>query len=136
MSMAAWVFFPAASDLSMPRLRRMIRERIWRFSQKFLPALRRITNYDTLFLHFVNFLGRFWRIRRSCTGDVTPPFASIGSGYANRYAEFPQLAVKNESAGIPVENSEFSTFSTSFSTGVFHRDGELWIFIFGSHKTV
>ena len=37
-------------------------------------------------------------------------------------------------AGIPVENSEFSTLSTDFSTGVIHRRGRLWIFIFSSHN--
>ena len=35
---------------------------------------------------------------------------------------------------IPVDNSQFSTFSTGFSTGVIHRKWILWIFIFGSHK--
>ena len=39
-----------------------------------------------------------------------------------------------QSIGIPVDNSEFSTFSTGFSTGVIHRGIILWIFIFGSHK--
>ena len=47
---------------------------------------------------------------------------------------FPQEVWKMEREEIPVDNSEFSTFSTSFSTGVFHRGCELWIFIFGSHK--
>ena len=36
---------------------------------------------------------------------------------------------------IPVDNSEFSTFSTVFSTGVFHSSDGVWIFIFGSHKS-
>ena len=39
-----------------------------------------------------------------------------------------------ERGEIPVDNSEFSTFSTDFSTGVFHRGCGLWIFTFGSHK--
>lgn len=47
---------------------------------------------------------------------------------------FPQGERKNQRGRIPVENSEFSTFSTDFSTGVFHRQVELWIFNFGSHK--
>ncbi len=39
-----------------------------------------------------------------------------------------------ERSGIPVDNSKFSTFSTVFSTGVFHSRCGLWICIFGSHK--
>jgi len=27
---------------------------------------------------------------------------------------------------IPVDNMEFSTLSTVFSTGLFHREGSLW----------
>ena len=43
--------------------------------------------------------------------------------------------MEKKKGGIPVDNSKFSTFSTVLSTGVFHRKGSLWIFIFGSHKT-
>ena len=34
---------------------------------------------------------------------------------------FPQDDQETETGRIPVENSHFSTFSTAFSTGVFHR---------------
>ena len=44
--------------------------------------------------------------------------------------------MENQNGGIPVDNSQFSTFSTVLSTRVFHRGGDLWIFIFGSHKTM
>ena len=54
--------------------------------------------------------------------------------YANRYTKIPQPSQKFQSIGIPVDNSEFSTFSTGFSTGVIHSRIILWIFIFGSHK--
>jgi len=47
---------------------------------------------------------------------------------------FPQERPRRERSEIPVDNSQFSTFSTDFSTGVFHSPGGLWIFIFGSHK--
>jgi hypothetical protein len=44
--------------------------------------------------------------------------------YANRYPE----VLHRQSGWIPVENCEFSTFSTDFSTGVVHRRATLWIF--------
>ena len=47
---------------------------------------------------------------------------------------YPQEEASVQRAGIPVENSEFSTLSTDFSTGVIHRRGRLWIFIFSSHN--
>ena len=47
---------------------------------------------------------------------------------------FPQEGPELERGGIPVDKSQFSTFSTGFSTGVFHRGSSVWIFIFGSHK--
>ena len=47
---------------------------------------------------------------------------------------FPQERQDLERGEIPVDNSQFSTFSTVFSTGVFHRWGGVWIYIFGSHK--
>jgi len=34
---------------------------------------------------------------------------------------FPQGPGNRQRAGIPVENTHFSTFSTDFSTTVFHR---------------
>jgi len=34
---------------------------------------------------------------------------------------FPHAGPDFQRGGIPVENSYFSTFSTSFSTGLFHR---------------
>ena len=50
--------------------------------------------------------------------------------YAQVYADSPQAPVENQRDGIPVDNLEFSTFSTVFSTGVIHRACGLWIFIF------
>ena len=47
---------------------------------------------------------------------------------------FPQEEAERERSEIPVDNSQFSTLSTDFSTGVFHRGSGVWIFIFGSHK--
>ena len=55
--------------------------------------------------------------------------------YARRYAEIPQMCGNPLWRKIPVDNSKFSTFSTGLSTGVFHRDADVWIFIFRSHKT-
>lgn len=49
---------------------------------------------------------------------------------------FPQEKQKKKRAKNPVDNSEFSTISTGFSTGVFHRRGMLWICSFGSHKKI
>ena len=46
----------------------------------------------------------------------------------------PPLAVERQRSEIPVDNLEFSTLSTGFSTRVIHSYGMLWIFIFGSHK--
>lgn len=34
---------------------------------------------------------------------------------------FPQPGAARQKAGMPVDNLRFSTFSTVFSTGVFHR---------------
>ena len=39
------------------------------------------------------------------------------------------LPVENSKAEIAVENHNFSTFSTGFSTGVFHKETRLWICI-------
>ncbi|MDY6179267.1 MAG: hypothetical protein SPI15_00280 [Candidatus Faecousia sp.] len=39
---------------------------------------------------------------------------------------FPQPVRKSERSKIPVDNREFSTFSTGFSTGVFHSLFGLW----------
>ena len=47
---------------------------------------------------------------------------------------FPQAAEVFVNSEIPVDNWEFSTLSTDFSTGVFHRQRMLWIFKIGSHK--
>jgi len=38
-------------------------------------------------------------------------------------------ATNLQNPGIPVENHNFSTFSTGFSTRVFHRSPRLWICI-------
>jgi hypothetical protein len=54
--------------------------------------------------------------------------------YAPAYAKFSTAGPDVRGAKIPVENSHFSTFSTDFSTGVFHRAIMLWIFINGSHN--
>ena len=47
---------------------------------------------------------------------------------------FPQGAVCRPGSQIPVENCEFSTFSTAFSTGVFHSKWGLWICRTDLHK--
>jgi hypothetical protein len=39
-----------------------------------------------------------------------------------------------ERSGIPVDNPEFSTLSTSLSTGVIHMEQGLWIFNPDLHK--
>ena len=48
---------------------------------------------------------------------------------------FPQEGAYVERGRIPVDNSEFSTFSTAFSTRVFHSFGSMWIYRSGSHKS-
>jgi len=46
---------------------------------------------------------------------------------------FPHPAAGLQTNRIPVENSHFSTFSTAFSTGVFHSPGNenihFWVYI-------
>ena len=49
--------------------------------------------------------------------------------YALRYAFQGGEMWISEKDGIPVDNSEFSTLSTTLSTGVFHKRERLWIFI-------
>jgi len=51
--------------------------------------------------------------------------------YAKQYASEKQDWGRFQKSRIPVDNSEFSTLSTSLSTGVFHNDRRLWIFIAG-----
>ena len=48
----------------------------------------------------------------------------------------PQDVQGREESEIPVDNSEFSTFSTGFSTGVFHRVAEETVFIIDLHKKI
>ena len=67
-------------------------------------------------------------------GDVTCVSSTVGGCYAELYAVFPQAWSVFLNSEIPVDNWEFSTFSTDFSTRVFHRLAVLWIFIFGSHN--
>ena len=68
------------------------------------------------------------------SGDVTRPFPNFLRKYAKLYSAYPQDGDKFQRGEIPVDNSEFSTFSTGFSTTLIHRGCELWIFIFGSHN--
>ena len=68
------------------------------------------------------------------SGDVTCPSSTVGGCYAELYAVFPQACDVFVNSEIPVDNWEFSTFSTDFSTRVFHRLAVLWIFIIGSHN--
>ena len=67
-------------------------------------------------------------------GNVIHGAVMATGDYANPYAGIPQAVPVFQSIEIPVDNSEFSTFSTGFSTGVIHSRLLLWIFIFGSHK--
>ena len=67
-------------------------------------------------------------------GDVTCSQSTVPGRYAEPYAVFPQVQGIFLNSEIPVDNWEFSTFSTDFSTRVFHRQSMLWIFIFGSHN--
>ena len=48
---------------------------------------------------------------------------------------FPQEGRYVERGRISVDNSEFSTFSTAFSTRVFHSRCNVWIYTSGSHKS-
>ena len=57
-------------------------------------------------------------------GDVICYSGNYDRAYAFHYASFPQLGRGNVRTEIAVENSYFSTFSTGFSTRVFHRGGE------------
>lgn len=59
--------------------------------------------------------------RKDAPGDVTHGEGMIGDRYADLYP-FPKVGEKREMPEVAVENSNFSTISTSFSTGVFHRD--------------
>ena len=70
------------------------------------------------------------------SGDVTSVFSVAASIMHESIQTFPQDGRFFQRSEIPVDNSEFSTFSTEFSTGVFHRGCGLWIFIFGSHNPV
>ena len=58
------------------------------------------------------------------TGDVICYRGNYDRAYASGYAGFPQPGGDLAKTEIAVENSYFSTFSTGFSTGVFHRAGE------------
>jgi hypothetical protein len=49
--------------------------------------------------------------------------------YALRYAVAGLRKADTAESRIAVDNSEFSTLSTSLSTGVFHKSGGLWIFM-------
>ena len=73
------------------------------------------------------------KISDNC-GDVTCLRAYIPGQYTRRYAVFPQAGGIFINSEIPVDNWEFSTFSTDFSTRVFHRENRLWIFTGGSHN--
>ena len=55
--------------------------------------------------------------------DVTHPATAFSGHGASGIGTFPHPDARGQTAGIPVENSHFSTFSTAFSTGVFHRTG-------------
>ena len=60
------------------------------------------------------------KIRSGCVGDVTTPYSIIGNLYPPGYALIC-LGPDFEITGIAVENLNFSTISTGFSTGLFHR---------------
>ena len=68
------------------------------------------------------------------SGDVTSIFSAAASIMHEGIQTFPQDGRFFQRSEIPVDNSEFSTFSTGFSTTLIHRGCELWIFIFGSHN--
>jgi hypothetical protein len=90
---------------------------------KFFGTIREAEPVLTAFLSrkqtfSASFDGRF----PDASGDVTirEPLQTEIMAYTG--AIFPQAEARLERGEIPVENSYFSTFSTSFSTGVFHRE--------------
>ena len=77
-----------------------------------------ITKGLNFFDRFVGFEGKLPRWHNFATDPNFPV-------YAKAYA----WVLHRQSGRIPVENCEFSTFSTDFSTGVVHRHATLWICI-------
>ena len=100
----------------------MIREKVWRFftkifsGQPFCPGNKQ--GEKRFFKLFVRFSGIRFPV---CYGDVKRLPRDYAEKYARKYA--PHLpCASGEIPVFPVENQNFSTFSTDFSTGVFHRD--------------
>ena len=69
-----------------------------------------------------------------CGGDVIPGPRRFFAGYANRYAPGEGCGKHFQTAAIPVDNMEFSTFSTSFSTGVDNCGNVLGIYTGDLHN--
>jgi len=84
---------------------------------------RSLTAFLQRFLTFLGLLGRWFP---GMTGDVTCLLRLSNKRYANRIGHGFGLAEPGERREIPVDNSKFSTLSTGFSTGVFHRQRWLW----------
>ena len=77
--------------------------------------------FDSIFLGRVNFFAEFWE---EVSGNrrwrnLLPP--GLWLSVYTRLCSFPQKGAKTAKQEITVENSYFSTFSTDFSTTVFHR---------------
>ena len=59
-------------------------------------------------------------------GDVIRLVKDEKRCYANHFLSWADLAGSGQKREIPVDNVKFSTLSTAFSTGLFHRDPALW----------
>ena len=77
------------------------------------PAKQYILTKSQLFPHLFGIGCAF------CYGDVTRFLSHYGPRYAERYTKLFSV-VNSQKWVLLVENRNFSTFSTGFSTGVFH----------------
>ena len=78
---------------------------------------------STEFQHFTAFLAGIFFLNG---GDVTLRRRRESGVMKTLKSAFPQPEPALEKCKIPVDNREFSTFSTDFSTGVFHSLLGLW----------
>lgn len=103
---------------------------LWLFNKYFFRKGGVKQNLTAFFTSNPTFLSVFTRKNIPQGGDVTRRETVKNPGYAVVYAVLKVKGEDGEREEIPVDNSQFSTLSTSLSTGLFHRGTGLWIFTF------
>ena len=107
---------------------------LWEFHKKIGMGKRLSGDLTAFFPKNPTFSRDFSRCPEGCEPDIIRKVSEWLQKYTQVYTAFSTGTPAVESAVNTVDNYEFSTFSTGFSTGVFHNCIRLGICMGNLHK--